>query len=71
MKRTVEMHLEVGVCAALLGGMSRRFIRDRIKAGDLEGYLLGNKMVVSASSVNRYLDRTRISEKQQEEPKAA
>ena len=60
-RKFVSLHLEVGVVCYLLGGMSRRFVRDRIKAGDLEGYLLGNKMVVSADSVNAYLQNQRIS----------
>lgn len=61
-KRTVEAHLELGVVCYLLGGMSRRWVRDRIKSGELEGFTFGNKVVVSASSINKYLDNQRVKE---------
>lgn len=59
-RKTVAVHLELGVACALLGGMSRRWCRDRIAAGELVGFLLGNKIVVTAESVNEYLDKHRL-----------
>ena len=65
MRKTVPLHLDVGVAAALLGGVSRRWILDHIKKGDLDGYkLAGNKVVVTAESLNRLLDRRRITGEQ-------
>lgn len=61
-RKTVAMHLEAGVAAALLGGMSRRFIKDLIKKGELEGFALGNRVIVTAESVNRYLEARRMPE---------
>jgi hypothetical protein len=59
--KTVELHLDIGTACYLLGGMSRRWIKDKIKDGELVGYeLAGNKIVVTAESVNAYLARHRI-----------
>lgn len=64
MRKTVEVHLDIGVAAVLLGGMSKAWVRDRIKAGEFEGFLLGNKQVVTAASVNKYLERCRLPAKE-------
>ena len=58
--RTIEPHVDLGV-AAFLMGMSKRWVRDKVKNGDLEGYMFGNKMVVTVASVNVLRDRTRVS----------
>ncbi len=61
MKHTIEPHIDLGVAAFLLGGMSKRWVRDKIKNGELEGYLLGNKLVVTVASVNELRRRSRVS----------
>jgi len=59
-KALLGAHYEVGKLAALID-MSPRFIKERIKAGELEGYRLGNRIVVSAESVKRYLENRRMA----------
>jgi hypothetical protein len=59
-RNIVPMCLDLGLAAHLLGGMSRRWVKDRCKAGDLKGYILGNKFVVESASINDYLDRNRV-----------
>jgi hypothetical protein len=51
----IPQHYEVGTAANLLG-MSVRFIKTRCKAGEMEGYRLGNRIVVTAASIRSYLD---------------
>jgi hypothetical protein len=53
-------HYEVNRVAMLLD-MSPRFVKERIKAGEMEGYRLGNRVVVTASSIRSYLDNRRMS----------
>jgi|GraSoiStandDraft_41_1057321.scaffolds.fasta_scaffold280490_2 hypothetical protein len=59
-KKTVDLHLDIGLAAVLMGGMSKRWMRDRINAGELEGFLVGKKYVVTAASVNEFLDKRRV-----------
>jgi hypothetical protein len=59
-RKTVELHLDIGVAALLMGGMSKRWMKTQIVAGELEGFRVGNKLVVTAASVNDYLERRRI-----------
>lgn len=40
--------------AAAFFTMSRRWVYERVKAGDLDGYLCGN-LLISGVSMNRYL----------------
>lgn len=40
--------------AAAFFSMSVSWIRDRVAAGDLDGYLCGN-LLISGASINRYL----------------
>jgi hypothetical protein len=63
MRKTVEVHLEIGVAAALLGGMSRRWVKRKIADGELEGFDMGNRIIVTAASVNRFLERRRMVNK--------
>jgi hypothetical protein len=70
-KRTLETHLDVAAVAERCGGMSMRWVRNRIKAGDFEGFMLGNRIVVSSTSVNRYLERCRMPAQLKEEQPAA
>lgn len=54
-KRAVlAAYYEVGRAAALLD-MSPRYVKDRIRGGDLEGYRLGNRIVVTAESLQVFL----------------
>jgi hypothetical protein len=40
--------------------MSVRWVKERIKAGELDGYRLGCKTVVAADSLERYLANRRL-----------
>ena len=40
--------------AAVFFSMSVTWIRERVRAGDLQGYLCGN-LLISGASINRYL----------------
>ena len=69
MRKFVPLHIDIGVAAALLGGVSRRWILDHIKKGELDGYkLAGNKVVVSAESLNRLLENRRMRLEETELP---
>jgi hypothetical protein len=59
-KKILGAHYEVGRVAMLLD-MSPRYVKDRIKAGDLEGYRLGNRIVVSANSLQAFLDNRKMA----------
>jgi hypothetical protein len=59
-RNSVPMCLELGLACHLLGGMSRRWVKDMCKDGEMKGYLLGNKFVVECASINNYLDRNRV-----------
>ena len=59
-KQTVELHLDIGVAAVLMGGMTKNWMRAQIKSGALVGFLVGKKYVVTASSVNAYQGRCRV-----------
>jgi len=58
-KQILAAHHEIGRVAALLD-MSPRYVKDRIKAGDLVGYRLGNRIVVDAASINSFLENRKI-----------
>jgi hypothetical protein len=54
------MHISVSIAAALLG-VSTRWIRDRVKSGELEAFALSKTHhVVTTSSLNRFLENSRI-----------
>jgi len=59
-KTVVELHLDLNLAATLMGGMTKRWMRDRIHAGEIDGFLVGNKYVVTAASVNTYLEKCRV-----------
>lgn len=48
--------------AAWLMGHSPRWVRDKVKAGELEGFVHGpNDITVSVESIVAYEDKTRVS----------
>ncbi len=51
---TIGLHYEVGRLAAMLD-MSVRYLKDQIKAGEIEAYRLGNKIVVPDKSLREFL----------------
>lgn len=55
----LKAHYEVGRVAALLD-MSVRWAKERVKAGDLEGFRLGNRIVVSAESLEVFMRNRRM-----------
>ena len=55
----IPAHYEVGRVAMLLD-MSPRYVKDRIKAGDMVGYRLGSRIVVTAESIRAFLDNRRM-----------
>ena len=52
--RLAESRLYTVRDAATFFAMSVSWVRERIKAGDLDGYLCGN-LLISGASMNRYL----------------
>jgi AraC-like DNA-binding protein len=59
-KRLLTAHYEVGRVAMLLD-MSPRYVKERIKAGELVGYRLGNRVVVEADSIRSFLQNRRMN----------
>lgn len=58
---TLKLHLDIGVAAYLMGGLTRRWMLERIKSGEIDGYrIAGNKWVVSAASVEAWMENHRI-----------
>lgn len=57
--RPLKAHYEVGRVAALLD-MSVRWVKERVKAGDLEGFRLGNRIVISADSLEDFMQNRRM-----------
>lgn len=57
--KVVSAHLEVNRVAALLD-MSPRFVKEKIKAGELVGFRLGSRIVISVESLNSFLENRRI-----------
>lgn len=53
-KAIIGAHYEVGRVAMLLD-MSPRYVKERIKAGEMIGYRLGNRIVVEAESIRAFL----------------
>lgn len=51
---SIGAHYEVGRLAALLD-MSPRWVKERIKAGEMDGYRLGHKIVVPHDSLTKFL----------------
>lgn len=41
--------------------MSPRYVKDRVKRGELVGYRVGNEILVSIDSVHSYLERRRVA----------
>ncbi|MHC1768180.1 MAG: helix-turn-helix domain-containing protein [Verrucomicrobiia bacterium] len=54
-RQIIPMHYEIGRVALLLD-MSTKFVKDRIKAGDLRAFRLGNRIVVEVASIRTFLD---------------
>ena len=65
MKETpiLKAHYEVGRVATLLD-MSPRYVKDRIKDGHLTGFRLGSRIVVTADSIQVFLDNRRMDASQ-------
>ena len=62
MKTPIQAHYSVGRLAALLD-MCPRWIKDRVKVGELVGYRLGKCIVVDAGSVDKFLTARRLGSK--------
>lgn len=60
--RLISVHYEVNKVAALLD-MSPRWVKERVKAGQLKGRRLGNRIVIDGESLNDYLDKCDITGK--------
>ena len=58
-KTPIGPHFQIGKVAEMLD-MSTRYVRDRIRAGDLEGYRLGSRVVVPAEALKQFLDNRRM-----------
>lgn len=56
-------HYEVGRVAALLD-MSPRWVKEKVKAGEIKGFRLGNRIVVDAKSLNEFLERRKLGTSQ-------
>jgi hypothetical protein len=52
---SIEPHVDASIAGFLLGGMSKRWVLDRVKAGEFTGVLLGNKTVITVASINSFL----------------
>jgi hypothetical protein len=57
----IGAHMDVARAAALLD-MTPRWVKDKIKAGDLQGYRLGQKVIVSVESLRLYLDNNSMGQ---------
>jgi excisionase family DNA binding protein len=51
----IEHHFDVKTVATQLS-MSVRWVKERIKAGELQGYRLGHKIVVPEKSLQSFLE---------------
>ena len=57
--KVIRAHYDVQRVAILLD-MSTKWVKERVHAGDLEGYRLGGKVVITAASISTYLDNRRV-----------
>ena len=64
-EKALQAHYEVNRVAALLD-MSPRWVKQRVKDGELKGRRLGNRIVIEAGSLNDFLDRCDITGKKRE-----
>lgn len=53
-------HIELNRLA-VLWDMSPRYIKERVKEGDLVAYRMGNRLVIDAASAAQFLSARRIS----------
>jgi hypothetical protein len=58
-RQIVAAHMEIGRCAALLD-MSPRYVKGRLKAGEMTGFRLGNRIVVECESILTFLENRRM-----------
>ena len=58
-------HLKVRRVAAMID-KSDRFVKEEVKAGNLEGIRIGNEIVIPLASINKYL-----ADRVMRKPKAA
>jgi hypothetical protein len=67
---TIGAHYDAGRVAALLD-MSVRWVKARIQQGELEGYRLGHKVVVSEASLRAFLERHQMHKSDEPDPDSA
>ena len=58
-RQIVAAHMEIGRAAALLD-MSPRYVKERLKAGEMTGYRLGNRIVVECESIRAFLENRKM-----------
>lgn len=58
-ERAIRAHMKVKKVAALLD-KCERWVKEEIKDGKLEGFRLGNEIVVSVESLNNYIESRRM-----------
>ena len=58
----IEAHLEVNRAAALLD-CSARLLKDAVKAGELPGVRIGNRLSLPVAALNGWLDARRVGRK--------
>ena len=61
--RMIEAHLEVNRAAALLD-CSARLLKDAVRAGELAGVRVGNRLSLPVSQLNQWIDARRVGRRQ-------
>ena len=62
--RMIEAHVEVNRAAALLD-CSARLLKEAVKAGELAGVRVGNRLSLPVAQLNQWIDARRVGRRNQ------